>query len=92
MTCVFHLLLLSEGLTHCKMHCECNQCGRRVVFDPELVAMSTTFVRRAVGVECLVQRKRVVVVSAALRHESHSPRASQNSSKKLWQSRQSKLC
>ena len=36
-------LLLSEGRTVVKCICECNQSGLRVVFDPEPVAMSTTF-------------------------------------------------
>ena len=31
-----------------------------------------------------LQGKRVVIVSAALRHESHFPDAYKNSSKKLW--------
>ena len=35
--------LLSEGRTVVKCICECNQSGRRVVLDPEPVAMSTTF-------------------------------------------------
>ena len=33
-------LLLSEGRTVVKCICECNQSGRRVVFNPEPVAMS----------------------------------------------------
>ena len=36
-------LLLSEGGTVVKCICECHQSGRRVVFDPEPVAISTTF-------------------------------------------------
>ena len=35
-------LLVSEGRTVIKCLCECHQSRRRVVFDPELVAMSTT--------------------------------------------------
>ena len=40
---MFLPLLLSERQTVVKCICECNQSGRRVVFDPELVAMSTAF-------------------------------------------------
>ena len=65
-------LSLSEGRTVVKCICECNQSGRRVVFDPWPVARSTT--------SCLwrvyLQRKRVAMVSAALRHKNHSPGAS----------------
>ena len=42
--------------------------------------MSTTFCEWSV----FLQNKRVVGVLAALRHESHFPGASKNSSKKLW--------
>ena len=59
-------LFLSEGRTVVKCVSECNQSGRRIVFGPEPVAMSTTVCASS------------VVVSAALRHESHSPCASKN--------------
>ena len=39
MTCCH--LLLSEGRTVVKCICECNQSGRRVVFNPKPVAMVT---------------------------------------------------
>ena len=58
--------LLSEGRTVVKCICECNQSGRRVVFDPEPVAVSTTFCG---GV--FLQPKRVAIVSSALRHKIH---------------------
>ena len=74
-------LLLSEGRTVVKCISECNQSGCRLVFDPEPVAMSTNYCAWSV----FLQRKRVVIVSAALCHESHSPGASYNFSKKLWQ-------
>ena len=46
----------------------CNQSGGRiVVFDPEPVAMSTTFCKR------LLQRKLDLIVSAALRHRRVLP-------------------
>ena len=67
--------LLSEGRTVVKCICECNQSGRRVAFYSEPVAMSTT------SCACVfLQHKRVVIVSAALRHESHSLGAFYNSS------------
>ena len=43
--------------------------------------MSTTFCVWSV----FLQRKLVVIISAALRHKSRSPVAYYNSSKKLWQ-------
>ena len=73
--------LLSEGQTVVKCICECNQIGRRVVFDSETVAMSTTFCAWSVFLQC----KRVVTVSAALCHESHFLGVSLNPSKKLPQ-------
>ena len=53
-------LLLSEGRTVVKCICEWNQSGRGVVFDPQPVAMETTFCVWSV----FLQRKRVVIVSA----------------------------
>ena len=40
------LLLLSEGRTVVKCICECNQRGRRVLFDPEPVTISVAFCAR----------------------------------------------
>ena len=52
------MLLLSEGRTVVKCICECNQSGRRVVFDPDSVAMSATFC----GWSNALWRKPVVIV------------------------------
>ena len=52
-------LLLSKGWTIAKCICECNKSGRRVVFEPEAVAMSTSFCASCV----FLQPERVVSFS-----------------------------